>query len=98
MALLLSTPLAFTAPDYVLQELMDFSAYITSPACGTSLQGCGRTAAVYPTRPHTTRSFRVHRQPLLSPPLEPEVHITRTQDGVLARCPLGLSFSGSDVR
>lgn len=42
--------------------------------------------------------YRLHRQPSFAPPAEPEVHLRRTDSGVLAGCPLGRAFSSEDIR
>lgn len=104
MALLFPSHFAFgpSSPG-LLAELMDLSAspivrpaaYVASPTWGCSLQGCGRTAA-HPSWQLAGARLQP-RQPRLAPPVEPEVLTTRTEDGVLARCPLGRSFARGDV-
>lgn len=56
---------------------------------------CGRAAFCGPP-PATV--YRLHRQPSFAPPAEPEVHLRRTDSGVLAACPLGRAFSNQDIR
>lgn len=56
---------------------------------------CGRAACFGPP-PATV--YRLHRQPSFAPPAEPEVHLRRTESGVLAVCLLGRSFSNQDIR
>lgn len=42
-------------------------------------------------------AYRLQRHASYAPPTEPEVHVRRTPEGVVAACPLGRGFSSQDI-
>ena len=106
MALLFSpSPFTGFSPlDAVFDDLL-------SPSFGYPAYACARTACAAPAGMHRAAaahvaagmaarpySLRVQRQPSFTPPREPEIHITRSSEGVLATSPLGRAFTRQDIR
>lgn len=75
-----------------------FSDFMTMPGYG-SCRGSA-CAAPHLYRPAAAApTFRVLRAaPAFPEPEEPEVYISRSEEGVLAACPLGRAFSRDDIR
>lgn len=75
-----------------------FSDFMAMPGYGS----CRGSACAAPRlyRPAAaTPTFRVlHTAPAFPEPEEPEVYISRTEEGMLAACPLGRAFSRDDIR
>lgn len=98
MSLLFRSPFsAFSAIDAALEDDWFVPSFAPSlsrhPSCGMAACAAPLLPAMAPAA-----AFRLHRQPSFAPPTEPEVHISRTAEGVLAACPLGRGFSARDIR
>lgn len=82
---------AVPSPYEALDDLI-VGAPLAPLSCGRA--ACAPRAAWAAAAP----SFRLHRQPCFAPPVEPEVHLRRADEGVYAAIPLGRSFTARDVR
>lgn len=78
--------------DVLADSMMRPAAYVPR----RSAQPCGRSCAAF--APPPPPAYRLVRQPAFAPPVEPEVHLKRGSDGVVAYVPLGRGFSRQDVR
>lgn len=91
---MLHLPLSF--PGWERDLLSDFMAMPGYPSCRGS--ACA-APLLYPAAAAAAPIFRVLRAaPAFPEPEEPEVYIRRTEEGVLAACPLGHGFSRDDIR
>ncbi len=91
---MLHLPLSF--PGWEDDLLSDFMAMPGYTSCRGSACAAPR---LYRPAAAATPTFRVLRAaPAFPEPEEPEVYIRRTEEGVLAVCPLGHGFCRDDIR
>ncbi|KAL4458331.1 hypothetical protein ABPG75_013196 [Micractinium tetrahymenae] len=83
----------FASPFAALDDLDDL--FGPPPSLRPYPSACARAACFGP--PPAATGYSLHRQPSFAPPAEPEVHLLRTDSGVLAVCPLGRAFSSQDI-
>ena len=104
MALIFSpSPLGYSPCGSVFDDLFASSFACPSYACARAAYAAPATglqrsaAAALSARQPSVRQPSV-RQPSFPAPQEPEIHITRTTDGVTATSPLGRQFTRQDIR
>jgi hypothetical protein len=68
------------------------------PAMWRGVPSCGRAAACGPAHCRAAAARACRRPAPAESPSQPELHLTRTSDGVLAEFALGREFTEADIR